>query len=413
MARKLNIERIDRRKYQFMKNNKLKVALIVCVAAITVFALGLRIYASSRLEIDNDETTYLTSALKYTNYIREGKYSWLAWDETNYEHPSLYKIIYGVALLPEPPLDKIQQSDFIDNTPITQAQAVQYGMADRQVSAVFGSLAVLALAIVNPLAGFFLAINTLAIKYTSEVYLEALPMLTSLLCVLAYAQYYRTVVERPAEKKKQFLWLGASALFLGMTAASKYVYCVCAIAIALHWLIGVIRKKVPARHLLLLLVWALVSFMLFFAFDPYLWPHPLDRLIATVGYHIKYSNSQYVLSSGYPFWQPLIWLFNPFVSYKVSSSTAMLIHLDPLIFILALIGLPRAFKKNNLFFIWFVLALAFLLIWQTKWQQYPSILMVPYCYIAAMGVMTLYDWVKKKIVTSRFYQNHFAVAKSA
>lgn len=392
-----------------MKNNLLKIILIVCVAAVTLLALGLRLYATSRLPIDNDETTYLISAMKYTNHLRDGQYSMLAWEKTNYEHPSLYKILYGVALLPEAPLPKgIQQSDLIDGQPILQAQAVSYGLADRRLSAVFGSLAVLFLALINPLAGFFLAINTLAIKYTSEIYLEALPMLTSLLCVLAYSRYYRAAVASPEKKKQQYLWLAASALFLGMTAASKYVFCVCALAIALHWLIGVLRKELPAKQLWFVLAWGVLALLLFFVFDPYLWPHPLQRLMSSISYHVKFSNSKFVQSAGYPFWQPLVWLFNPFVSYKTSSAAAMLIHLDPLIFILALIGLPRTFKKNDLFLLWFAVALIFLLIWQTKWQQYPSILVVPYCYIAAMGAMTIFDWVKKSIVASAFYQKHFA-----
>jgi hypothetical protein len=396
-----------------MKKFNLKIAIIVSVIAITILALGLRFYAVERLTIDNDETTYLISALKYTNYIRESKYSWLAWDKTNYEHPSFYKIVYGVALLTQPPLDKIRQSDFIDGTPFSDSQAVLYGRADRQVSAVLGSLAVMVLAIVNPLAGLILAINTLGIKFTSEVYLEALPMLTSLLCVLAYAKYYRTVQTHPDWKKKQILWLGVSALFLGITAASKYVYCVCAIAIVLHWLIGVIRKKIPVRYLWLLLGWGAVAFLLFFVFDPYLWPHPLERFMSSVGYHIRFSKSKFVQSSGYPFWQPILWLFNPFANYRVSSSAAFLIHLDPLIFILALIGLPRTFKQNDLFFIWFVVGLSFLLIWQTKWQQYPMIIMVPYCFIASMGVMTLYELAKKRIVQSNYYKNHFTSQQSS
>ena len=228
-----------------MKINNLKV-LAVFVIALTLLAFGLRYYASERINIDDDETTYLISSLKYTNYIRSGQYSWIAWNTTNYEHPSFYKIIYGVALLPEPPLEKIYQSDFVDQTPVMQSGAVTYGIADRRVSVVFGSLAVLALSIVNPLAGLFLAVNSLAVKYTSEIYLEALPMLTSLLAVIAYGIYYRSAKDPAANKKKIFLWLALSGVFLGITAASKYVYCIAGLAILLHWLVAVIRKEIPA-----------------------------------------------------------------------------------------------------------------------------------------------------------------------
>jgi hypothetical protein len=88
----------------------------------------------------------------------------------------------------------------------------------------WGTLAVLALAVINPLAGFFLGIDTLSVKYTSEVYLEALPLLTSLLCGLTYVRWVDRAHEPRTSGQPPVLWLIPSALFLGMTAASKYVY---------------------------------------------------------------------------------------------------------------------------------------------------------------------------------------------
>ena len=64
----------------------------------------------------------------------------------------------------------------------------------RNVAAAFGVLEVLALAIFNPLAGLFLAIQTWAIKYTSEIMVEAVPSLMSLLAVLFYMQARRRSV---------------------------------------------------------------------------------------------------------------------------------------------------------------------------------------------------------------------------
>ena len=380
-----------------MKINNLKV-LAVFVIAITLLAFGLRYYASERINIDDDETTYLISSLKYTNYIRSGQYTWLAWNTTNYEHPSLYKIIYGIALLPEPSLEKIYQSDFVDETPVLQAGAVEYGLADRRVSAVFGSLAVLALSIMNPLAGLFLAVNTLAIKYTSEVYLEALPMLASLLAVIAYGIYYRSARDPDANKKKMFLWLAASGIFLGVTAASKYVYCIAGLAILLHWLIAVIRKEIPAKHLLYVLGWGVLSLLLFFICDPYLWPHPVSRLLQSINYHLRFKNSLHVAKAGYPFWQPIVWLFNPFGHYQVQSRTGFLLQIDPLIFLLSVLGMPRTFKRSQVFFVWFWVGLVFLFLWTTKWPQYTLVILAPYCVAAANGVLGSYDFIKQKVL---------------
>ena len=74
----------------------------------------------------------------------------------------------------------------------------------RTVSAALGALEVLALALLNPLAGLFLAVYTWQIKYTSQIMLEPLPSLMSALAVLCYFRA-RSV---QAERKRRFLgWL--------------------------------------------------------------------------------------------------------------------------------------------------------------------------------------------------------------
>jgi hypothetical protein len=64
---------------------------------------------------------------------------------------------------------------------------------------------------------------------------------------------------------------------------------------------------------------------------------------------------------------------------------SFLLALDLPISILALIGLPRLFKKYLLFFLWLVLSLAFLLIWQAKWPQYIMLVVTPLCLSASEG----------------------------
>ena len=91
------------------------------------------------------------------------------------------------------------------------------------------------LAIVNPLAGLFLAVHTFTIKYTSQVMLEALPAFTSLVTVFCYVRYKRKKAIVTSSKRLDG-WLISSAVFLGFTAASKYLYCVVAIAILIDWL---------------------------------------------------------------------------------------------------------------------------------------------------------------------------------
>jgi len=383
--------------------------IILAVLLILVLGAGLRFFAADHLNIDHDETTYLIASNNYANYIRNGQFSWLAWNTTNYEHPSLNKIIFGAALLPLDPLDKVLQSDLIDGKPIKEQQAWQYALAARHVSVVFGSLAVGLLAILNPLAGLFLAVDTLAIKYTSEVYLEALPMLASLLAVMAYTRFYSNYTKNPQNHKKAWLWLAVSAISLGITAASKYIYCVAGLAIGLHWLVSVIQKKLPARTLIILLGWGIASIFMFFVLDPYLWVHTAQRLAKTLSYHFRFQVSPHVVNANYPFWQPLAWLFSPFKAYRPihdpAANNAILFSIDTLIFFFAVIGLPRTFKKQQVFFFWLLIGLALLFVWGSKWAQYPLIILAPWCFSAAQGFFTLVDLIKVKILKKPLISN--------
>ncbi|HCS38915.1 MAG TPA: hypothetical protein DIW44_04940 [Anaerolineaceae bacterium] len=367
-----------------------------------VLAFGLRFYAANHLNVDHDETTYLIASNSYANYIREEKLNWLSWETWNYEHPSLNKIIFGLALLTQDPLEKVLQNDLIDMAPIKEQQAWEYALAARYVSVGFGSLAVLLLSILNPLAGLFLAVDTLAIKYTSEVYLEALPMLASLLAVVAYSRFYNYFTNHSKNRKKAWLWLLVSAASLGVTAASKYIYCVAGLAIGIHWIFSVILKKLPLRSLYTLLGWGVLSVFVFFILDPYLWVHTIERLEKTLSYHFRFQASPHVANANYPFWQPLAWLFSPFAAYRPihdpQANNAFLFSIDTLVFFLALIGLPRTYKRYHVFFLWIVIGLALLFMWGSKWAQYPLIIIAPWCFSAAQGFFTLIDLFKANIL---------------
>jgi len=336
----------------------------------------------------------MRAALEYTNYLREGKYSWIAWSETNYEHPTLNKIIYGFGFLLEAPIDHFNRSDTRIGIPMVEAQASEYGMIGRRISITFGTLAVLAAAIVNPIAGFFLAVNTFSVKYTSLVYLEALPMLASFLSLLAYLAFYRKYKNWQEGNRKTILWLILSAVSMGVTAASKYIYCIVAVVIIIHAIASVMMKKVPLKFLWLILGWGLFAILSFFVLNPYLWPHPFERLQKSLAYHASYPNSENVKEHPYPWWQPVMWLLMPFESLDPWPKSAFLIKIDPIIFGLAVIGLPRTFKKQLIYFIWLAIGLATLLLWGTKWPQYVLIVMVPYSMAAAQGVATLYNLTK-------------------
>ena len=185
----------------FRERKRLKQSLhLLSVLAVILIAGTLRLRALTTLPTDYDEDDYLRAAQEFTALIRTGNFT--DFTETNYrpEHPPLNKILFGVALLSEP------EFPFIPDRPST-AQPDQYLRkeplrAARRVSALFGTLEAAALAIINPLAGLLLGIHTYNVKYTSQVMLEGLPALTSLLSVLAYIRWKKT-----GKEKKHWLLL--------------------------------------------------------------------------------------------------------------------------------------------------------------------------------------------------------------
>jgi hypothetical protein len=259
---------------------------------------------------------------------------------------------------------------------------------------VFGVLAVAVLAAFNPIAGLFLAVHSFAIKYTSEAYLEAVPSLTSLLAVLAYLRWI-TLVDRQPEplalnhSLRIHFWLVLSGLAIGITLASKYEYGLIGIAIVVHYAWKTIQKHYPLRNAVLFLAgYGLVAAFFFFAGDIYLWHNPIHRLLGSIQYHFRYENKPRVKNK-YPVWQIFYWMSISASNRNVTAGSyrnySFLLALDLPISILALIGLPRLFKKYLLFFLWLVLSLAFLLIWQAKWPQYIMLVVTPLCLSASEG----------------------------
>ncbi len=379
-----------------MPKTRSKLAIFICL--LFLLALGLRWVAANRLFVDYDEPIYVNAGLEYTNFIRNGQFTQLAWNTTNIEHPVLYKILYGVAFLPLEPVEQLYEKDFEDLQPISNFEGKRWGMVGRTLSAVLGSISVGVLTFLNPLAALFLAVNTLSIKYTSQVYLEALPLLTSLLSVVCYSVYFHKGVENQQKKRKSLIWLLASSILLGMTAASKYVYCVAGLAIVMHYLLMIVLRKIQWQEIFVLAGWGVAALAAFFVFDPVLWPHPFSRLLESISFHLNYAQSVGVREHNYPFYQPLRWLAVPFQYFDPRPESAFLIKLDWAIFGFAVIGLYRTFRTQKIFFLWLMIGIGTLLIWDTKWQQYVLIIMVPFCVSAAEGTKLIAEAGKKVLV---------------
>lgn len=358
-----------------MKTAKISLLIgtIIVILGVTVLGLVARIEAAARLPIDYDEDDYLLAGQHYAAAISTGNLKELTTYDYNMEHPPLVKILYGLVFSRYPQMAEILPSP--TSAPPAASLPQPLFITGRLTSVFLGSLQVLALAILNPLAGFFLAIHTFTIKYTSQIYLEALPGLTSLLMVMAYSK----------SKGKFNVWLVLSSLLLGMTAAGKYIYAIGGIAIAVHWLtkkqeggFRVWLKKV----LPVFLIWGFLSIFFFFLFDPFLWSNPLLHLKQSVLFNVEYSQSTQVTSVNYPFWQPLTWIFTSVPWHP----GVFPVRLDALITIFAVLGIKRQWQKDNVYVVWLLTALGFLFIWPTHWPQYILVLTAPLALVAAEGV---------------------------
>jgi ABC-type sugar transport system permease subunit len=361
-----------------------RFSLVVSLALLAfALALALRSRAANLLPIDYDEDDYLAGAQRYAAFIRQGDWQGLIDYDFNYEHPPLTKIVYGLAILPFEQVTWLPDRQSPNIPPASSLPEEQFDAA-RRAAALLGALTVGLLALLNPLAGLALAMHTWTIKYTSQIMLEALPALSSLLAVLCYLAYRKG---RDEHERRGWGWLGLSALFLGITAASKYLYCVAGIAILVDWgwreweRAGETGGRRSWRWLAPVVVWGVLALAFFFAFNPRLWNDPVGRLSESVFYHGGYAQSEHVRQAGFPTWQPLVWLAGPVPWHP----GVFLLEWDFYLLVLAVFGFGAVWRKQRVMGLWLALGMLFLLLWPTKWPQYVLTLTAPLSLATAQG----------------------------
>lgn len=355
---------------------------------ISTLALFLRTYMAYNGPIEYDESLYINAAANYNNAMRQGNWDQITGSTENIEHPQFYKLVYAVGLFAGEPLDN--DISLIDGNKIQSVTWWHKFFGLRMISDLLGTAAVFIISLISPWAGLFLAINTYAIKYTSVVYLEALPALTSLIALLTAHQALKNYQNNSGKRKTWIGWLILSALALGITAASKYIYALIGVVIVIDMLVRGWKHK--GSTLAGLAIWGTLSVFFFFLFDPVLWHSPLTALMNSINFNMDYSAGLHVQEVGYPFWQPIKWLStsipqwaNDPIAFHLGKGD-FFICADTLIFILALAGLPGLFKKDKTMCLWLVVGMIFLLAWGTKWPQYILVVLVPFCVSAACGV---------------------------
>lgn len=354
---------------------------ILAILLVLILAWNLRIQATQALPPDSDEGIYLDNAVQFAHLIQSSDWAGFLETNPNPEHPPLSKILFGWAILPAFERD-MQSGD------LYQAVLSPTGFNARRAAAVFGALAAGLLAWFNPIGGFFLAVHTMTVKYTSEIMLEGLPSFTSLASVLCYTAYKRN-------KSPRNLWWFASAIFLGLTASGKFIYALVGFAILIDWLFEM-RKPGTWK---IILAWGLLSLTAFIASNPYLWPNPPGRLFEALTYHSRYSTSaQEVLENAFPVYQPFIWLATSAADWHPGIFT---ISIDLAIIGLAVLGLVRLWKKERVFVLWLLVGIIFLLAWPTKWPQYILVLTAPLSLAAGEALLILFKEIWNDLLALR------------
>jgi len=381
------------------------VVRVVIVLGIVWIAWSLRMRAVALLPIDYDEDDYLRAAQLYAEIVWDGTW-WQLSDVTfNSEHPPLAKLAFGVAIASLPPAPEVPERSVTD--PAATSLPQPHLTRARTLSAVLGTLEVLLLALLNPLAGLFLALHTFTIKYTSLVMLEALPAFTSAVAVVAYER------SRVYDGKGWNRWLTLSAIALGLTISGKYAYGIAGTVILAHWLLtarsAIICNPRSGPPMGLRMVgWCMLALLVFLVTDFYLWSSPLGHLQGSVSHHLEFSRSFLVQVMHLPFFMPIVWLF----MWTPGHLNVMPIGPDPLIAVLAVLGIKSLWRRRPLYAIWIVTALFFLFLWPTKWPQYVLILTFPWSLAAAKSVESI-DWRHMRQRFWRILHHNRAVATGA
>lgn len=341
-----------------------------------ITALSLLLHAqAARLPVDFDEDDYMRAGQILADEIRTGNPSILLENNYRIEHPQFVKVLIAAVMVGMEPIQRIPELRVTANPYELMHRPTL--AAVRRMEVAFGVLAVTALALVSPVAGIFLATSTWVIKYTSQVMLESVPLLFSLLGVALY-EFARGA----SSARRRRLAYVASAIGIGLAVGAKYPYAIAGLAIVVDRLRRARRGE--SLNLKDAVGWSSIAALAFFAVNPYLWSDPIGRLIASAAYHPAYAASEQVQSTGYPMWQQLIWLMQSVPWHD--GQNIFFVKLDTLMLPLALVGIVPLARKRPVYAIWLGLGAVALLLWPTKWPQYLLTIAVPYALAGAAGL---------------------------
>jgi hypothetical protein len=393
------------------------LVLIVLVGGL------MRLWAASTLPVDADELPYMSISTVYAAALRAGNLygpsTSIVDNLDNAYHPALVKLLFaGASLL------------------AGSAGTPEMLGAMRDVSVFFSTVGLLVLGLASPLAAAMLAFQTLAIEYTSEAYLEAIPFAASAAAVL--------LLRRSTAPRDRWFW--ASAALLGIAAASKsliYLVVVPTLVYILvadgwpHWhtagfrwrgllpyfmlagaVTGVLLVVGRPRNIIVaaaLVVFGLVEWyawltprlsvsrawlttlgyfgsvaVITWLLDPTLWHEPIARL--QVAFQQQYLQHVLVVEQGpqLPWFLPVLSL-GGFMKL-VHPDVFPYIPPDAAILVLAVAGLRREWHARRWLVVWLGATLLLPVIWPFKFPQYALPAVAPLCLAAAATLERVYRW---------------------
>ena len=344
------------------------------IISVVLVGFLLRIWAAWQLPVDFDEPVYMEAGYQYAQFIQQGDLNGLIDYAGNPEHPPLQKIIYGLVILAFGKGEVWNQALFLV----------------RMISVVFGTLAVFVMAVLDPLAGGLLAVQTLAVKYTSQAYLEALPLFMILLAIL--------LLKRSAHRSDK--WFLLSGVALGIAGAGKYSYF--PILFVLLYLM-IFEKRTKFADMAL---YFFISGIVFLCFNPYLWHDPINRLATSLSFHAQYAQGAHVQEVAYPWYQPFLWVSRSY-GFIWHPDVIFYFGFDGLIFLFSLPGFWLSWKSRRWVTIWAISNMLVLLLWPTKWPQYTLVVIPAFCLAASTAITFAYEKLREQELYWEWFGNMF------
>ena len=373
--------------------NRFGLGLFLIATLIAVFAGYLRLEAVKRLPVDFDELVYLPVAFRYKEMMAKGDWKQILQFQRNREHPPFNKLLFASDLLVRD-ASKPKWKSLDVRMPIPpEDQPAFFG--PRRISAIGGTLQVLLIALVHPVAGLLLALDTYHIKYSSQVYLEGVPGFFAVLAVFLFELGLpKKSSDGNLDVTPRWKLLVLSAIALGLSTAGKYLYGIVGVVLIAFLILR-------TRSLRSVLLFSLISIYVFVLADPFLWPNPPVRLWDSLTFHWRYAHSEHVVSSARPWYSPIGHLLKSLPT-KWHPDVFYTGFVDVLILPFSLIGLPRAWRERPIWVVWAGFGLFVLLLWPTKWTQYTLIILPPLSVCAGLGIEQIGRMLWNKVRRARF-----------